>query len=248
MHYLSHYYVELPNDNPLFVAALAIPDLCSGFSRLYNSIIKKSVLQLNELEPIQRGIEAHYAGDKRFHASVLFAEYQRMLVAEFMHQGLNRERLRLSVLAHIGVEQLIDRQIVIQQPEICATYYRLLYKADLVMLSKYFDILLPESAKKRIFSLDLVRLSNAQFISLFGELHYLVYGLNRTYQMVTGIEFTEDEKILMLSAMGNIDATLRYSWKGNFESLKPYEESRCTLNGIIAMFSFSIFAGRTEIQ
>jgi hypothetical protein len=212
MHYLSHYYVELPNDNPLFVAALAIPDLCSGFSRLYNSIIKKCVLELNELEPIQEGIEAHYTGDKRFHSSILFADYQRLLINEFMSQGLNRERLRLSVLAHIGIELLIDRQIVIQQPEICANYYSLIHKADLVMLSRYFDILLPESAKTNFFA-RFNFFKQRQFISLFGELHYLVYGLNRTYQMVTGIEFTEDEKKQMQRALSNIDAQMRYSWK-----------------------------------
>jgi len=212
MHFLSHYYVELPNDNPLFVTALAIPDLCANFSKIYNSVIKKSVLTVKRLEPIQQGIEAHFAADKRFHQSAFFNEYLDLLLQAFIHGGLNRERLRLSVIAHLGIELLIDRQIVIQEPEICTTYYRLIHKADQIMLSEYFDILLLEAAKKN-FLARFNSFKQRQFIMLFIELHYLVFGLDRMYATVTGTGFTEDEKGRIQLALGNIDARIRYSWK-----------------------------------
>ena len=127
MHYLSHFYCELPQNNPYFVIGLAIPDLTPGFSKSYNSVIKKSVVTNNrELELIHQGILSHYGADKRFHQFGLFNEFMAMALQAFLTEGLNRERLRLSVLAHVAVEMMIDRQIVLEYEHLCVEYYDML--------------------------------------------------------------------------------------------------------------------------
>ena len=54
MHFLAHYYTELPANNPLFVAALAIPDLTPHFTKIYNSLIVKHGVPEEENLPKQQ--------------------------------------------------------------------------------------------------------------------------------------------------------------------------------------------------
>mgnify|MGYP003350157359 CR=1 FL=1 len=111
MHFLSHYYTELPNNNPLFVVALGIPDLTHGFTKIYNAKLKHAELSgLSHLEIIHEGIHHHFEGDKKFHSSPLFEEQVQQCLESFLKAGLTRGELRLSVIAHLVVEMLIDRQ------------------------------------------------------------------------------------------------------------------------------------------
>ena len=116
MHFLSHYYYELPAKDPLFVAGLGIPDLTPGFSRAYNSIIRNSVLNNGyDVQQVQKGIMSHYEADKAFHNSTVFKTLMEQTIQSFLNEGLNRERLRLSVIAHVAVELMIDRQILLEK-------------------------------------------------------------------------------------------------------------------------------------
>lgn len=213
MHFLAHYYTELPANNPLFVAALAIPDLTQRFTKTYNSLIVKHAAPQNEnLQQIHNGIVQHFSGDKRFHHSPLFIEQVSKAILNFTEAGLNRERLRLSVIAHIAVEMLIDRQIVLQREEICTQYYTLLGKADETILTSYFDLFLLTSEKQNFLrSFQLYK--ERRFLFLFNELGNIVLGLNKVYGSVTKTEFTETEKQKFLAALHNIDNDIRYSWQ-----------------------------------
>lgn len=84
MHFLAHYYTELPANNPLFVAALAIPDLTPRFTKIYNSLIVKHPLPEDEnLKQIQNGVVQHFGADKRFHNSSLFLEHVSRAIQSF---------------------------------------------------------------------------------------------------------------------------------------------------------------------
>jgi hypothetical protein len=213
MHFLSHYYYELPAKSPLFVAGLGIPDLASGFSKTYNSVIKNSVLPNNkDLQQIHSGILSHYEADKAFHNSSVFMNLLSLTTQSFLKQGLNRDRLRLSVISHLAVELMIDRQILIENEQICVDYYTLLNEADEALLSVYLSAFLPESPKQE-FLIKFRLFKQRRFLFLFTDLKNIVEGLNRIYQRVAKVEFTEDEKINLFNALNNIDSTIRYSWK-----------------------------------
>jgi hypothetical protein len=213
MHFLSHYYCELPQTNPYFVCALAIPDLTDHFSRSYNSVIKKSVLT-NEgtLGLIHEGILSHYAADKRFHNSEPFMQHLKLAIQSFLKEGLNRERLRLSVLAHLAVELLIDRQIVLTNENLCHDYYRTIESTDENILTSYFDRFSLQEQKQNFLS-KFRFFKQRKFLFLFKESENIVFGLNRIYLSATGTEFTDEEKSSLYIAINNIDGVIRYSWK-----------------------------------
>lgn len=213
MHFLSHYYTELPVDSPLFVAALAVPDLTPAFSKIYNStIIKLPEPKEESLKAVHKGILAHYAGDKWFHNCEGFIGACKTLTAYFTEAGLDRSRLRLSVLAHIGVEMMLDRQILLHDHNICHRYYELVDKADEEVLKIYFDSLSLER-QKQVFLDRFGFFKQRRFLFLFDDLENIVFGLNRVYGMVTKTEFSVKEKRQFLTALHNMDLVLRYSWQ-----------------------------------
>ncbi len=213
MHFLSHYYVEQPHDNPLFVAGLGIPDLVSGFSRTYNRVLKNALQpENNDLQQIHKGILHHYAADKRFHNSPLFMQHLALATQSFIREGLNRERLRLSVIAHVAVELMIDRRILLEKEDKCVAFYDTLDKVDEKVLSAYFDGLSLQKEKEN-FLPRFRFFKERKFIFLFRDVENIVYGLNRVYNSVAQIEFTEEEKHKFLAALNNIDNSIRYSWQ-----------------------------------
>lgn len=213
MHFLAHYYTELPANNPLFVAGLSIPDLTPHFIRAYHRYIARQTKQLHPAHrQIHNGIMQHLEGDKKFHSSVLFKEHVSLTKASFLKAGLSTRHLRLSVLAHIAVEMLIDRHILLSHPDISADYYDLLEKADESIISSYFDLFLLEN-EKQIFLSRFRFYKQRKFLLLFGELENIITGLDKVYGSVTKTEFTPQEKLKFLTALNNIDGILRYSWQ-----------------------------------
>lgn len=218
MHFLSHYYTEQPTDSPLFVAGLGVPDLTPSFTRIYNSKIRKLSEPVDaDLKEIQRGITRHYAGDKWFHGSALFNKQVSLICEAFIREGISRSRLRLSVIAHLAIEMMVDRQIVMHRRSVCEAYYSLIMQADEEVLGRYFDQL-GLVAEKSIFMAKFGFFKERKFLFLFGDLERMVFGLGRVYASATGVEFTEEEKEKFLTVLYNIDGEMRYSWQ---QLLKP---------------------------
>ena len=213
MHFLAHYYTELPANNPLFVAALAIPDLTPRFTKIYNSILVKHAKPDDEnLQQIHNGIVQHLEGDKWFHNSPLFKLQMTNAIERFLEAGLKRDKLRLSVIGHIAVEMMIDRQIMLNNETICTQYYSLLENADETILTSYFNLFVLENEKKDFFR-SFKFYKQKRFLFLFNELENIVFGLDKVYGSVTKTAFTATEKEKFLAALHNIDNEMRYSWQ-----------------------------------
>lgn len=213
MHFLSHYFTELPEANPLFVSALIIPDLTKGFSRVYNSVIKRAPVPDDALlRHVHNGILSHYEADKRFHNSPLFMQHTTELTQSFLKEGLSRERLRLSVIAHIAIEMMIDRHIMLGNENICVEFYSTLGQVDERVLETYFHSF-SLTAEKRSFLANFIVFKQREFLTLFKDLEKIVLGLSHVYSSVTKTEFTADEKNRFVAALYNIDNEMRYSWK-----------------------------------
>lgn len=213
MHFLSHFYVEQAEQNPLTLAGLIMPDLTPGFSKLYNSILAKQEAPENEaLLALHSGILKHYQGDKWFHQSILFTQPVSHAIEHFIEAGLNRKHIRLSVLAHVAVEMMIDRHILLNEPELCQLFYRQIVQADEGIMADYFQHYRLDIAKQKFFY-NFQFFKEKKFLYLFHDLNHLVFGLNRIYGSVTQTEFTNPEKAMLLSALHNIDTELRYSWQ-----------------------------------
>lgn len=139
-------------------------------------------------------------------------QQQQAFTQSFIEAGLNRQRLRLSVLAHIAVEMMLDRQILLHDCSICSMFYEIVDNADMGVLQNYFDSLSLEE-QKQVFLERFRFFKQRRFLFLFDDLENIVFGLNRVYSMVTKTEFSVKEKRQFAAALHNMDVVLRYSWQ-----------------------------------
>ncbi len=165
-----------------------------------------------EWAEIHKGILAHYAADKQFHNSERFLQQVSKLTQEFMQQGLDRSRLRLSVIAHVAVELMLDRQIYFHLPDICNRYYSVVELADEEVLGSYFDRM-GLAVEKQDFISKFQFYKEKRFLERFNELENIVFGLGRIYSLVTKASFTPTENKQLLAALSNIDEDMRYRWQ-----------------------------------
>lgn len=175
-------------------------------------ILKMPAPTQQHLRKIHTGLLHHYRGDRWFHVSELFNQKIKQATDSFLQAGLNRERLRLSVIAHVAVEMLIDRQLVMQQPEICREFYEQVDAAPEKAIEQYFDMLGQPLAKQHFLN-SFKFFKQKRFLLLFTELENVLFGVNKVYSQVTKTEFTEEEKQKMLAGLHNIDKDMRYSWQ-----------------------------------
>lgn len=211
MHFLSHYYVS-SKPSPYYVAGLMLPDIVKGFSKIYNKQVRdKELPEELAFQHLQQGILFHYETDRKFHNSVDFMQQESLVLQSYIVAGLDRNRLRLSVLAHLAVEMMIDRQIVAQHPDVCSDYYSILGQVDESVLKTYL-------VQTHIIRSEQIILTNfqvfkqKQFLFQLTDVSNLVAGLLRIYTSVTGYKFLSDEREKFVTALNNIDEEMRYSW------------------------------------
>jgi hypothetical protein len=220
VHYLAHYYIDKHELNPLFIVGLGLPDWIDGFSKQYNQTIKNSAIsEASEVYPIAIGVKRHYAGDSLFHNHPLFIQLQKDLLQSFLNAGLNRTEWRLSILAHVGVELMIDRQIVQSEPFLAEQYYQKLDEVEISLLKKYFDYhnmnleQLDFLAKFQLFR-------TRRYLFLFTDIQNIVAGLDKMYSQLLKKSFETKEKQQLKIALHNIDNDIRYRWQELLNDIK----------------------------
>lgn len=193
--------------------ALGIPDLTSGFTKAYNQKIKHAGAPNNQMfNSIHFGIRSHFEADKKFHSSPLFMQQVRRMTNLFVAENLDRNRLRLSVIAHIAIEFLLDRQILLADKYMAEDYYNKISEADTNIISAYFDEM-DMKLEKQDFLSKFQFHKEKRFLYLFDDMQNIVQGLVRVYQRVTGVFITEPEQIKMETALYNIEKEMRYTWQ-----------------------------------
>lgn len=138
MNFLSHYYLDKDNPSAYYKFGLVLPDLIRGF----NQHMRKGVAAYRPVDPahtnITAGIAKHHLTDRVFHALPQFATLQANLKSELKTLHLLEALPRAWFLAHIGVEMMIDRQLLKLYPHLYVEYYQALDAVSQPVVEKYF--------------------------------------------------------------------------------------------------------------
>lgn len=227
MHFLSHYYIDRHSNDANFVAALTLPDLAHGFTKVYNKVAKHiDEPKHSTLASIHQGLLRHFEGDKLFHPSLAFLHANEEAKQALLKVGINRDEYRVSVLAHLLVEMLLDRQVILHEEALLLRYYELLEQASADAFAEYFAHLEKVSTSEKFENISkVIAATGITFQSRFGMfkerrfLHYfreaenILFGLKRTYAMATQVEIANSEDRKFLEAIHVIDAQLRSNWQ-----------------------------------
>ncbi|MFN8310566.1 MAG: hypothetical protein U0T73_11430 [Chitinophagales bacterium] len=212
MHFLSHYFIDRSTASPYFVAGALMPDLVSGFTRYYNQkIIHTDTKHFSRpVREIHLGVLRHFEADKLFHQKLVFLEMVHLLRDEMLRQQLNRSTFRISFLAHIGIEAVLDKVLMAAHPHLLDQYYAHLQQVEDNAPERFLDELADGSAKSEFFHrFRLFR--EMRFLYRMKTMNGLAEGLCRTYEKVTGVKIAGVDREKLVLSLNNIEEKVRYS-------------------------------------
>lgn len=140
MNYLSHYYFDLKDDRPDFVLGIALPDLMGSFNRRYKcheiQDFQSSVPK--DLWVLQEGINKHHRLDALFHNGSFFDKQTEWLTEELKSLGLDSIQKYFFFYAHVLLEILLDRILLVEEENIAVNFYQKLDEVKMEIVSDYF--------------------------------------------------------------------------------------------------------------
>ncbi len=212
MHFLSHYYVDRHTADPYRVVGALLPDISPGFTRTYNAVIRKNDWTLKQGSAhIHEGVLRHYDVDRQFHGSAVFEEAVAHALHTLIGSGLDRDRYRLSFIAHIAVELLLDRLLIGTDPGLVNVYYSLLESVERDKLGVYLNRIMPDSQVQRTLQ-AFDRFMEIRFLQYFDRTDGAAEGIVRTTKRAIGVDFTAEDRAKLLGALHNIEGDMRYRW------------------------------------
>lgn len=199
MNYLSHYYFDRNNEQPLFTTGAIFPDLLSNFDRNLKNIPKKDTGDQapSALSDFLDGIKRHYELDRLFHSGEFFSVQTKFLSKEIEALNLPSFNHRLYFFAHILLELTLDRVLLERNPELAVQFYQKLEKTPYHLLKEYFRIYncLPFYGD---FENYLIQFIEKQFIFKYLEDNMIVEVLNKFHKQINKqkINAMDKEKLL----------------------------------------------------
>lgn len=194
MNFLSHYYFDQPSLDSNFVLGLVLPDLTKNFNKTWNIHPHKfhDELSSNEqLLSIYKGWQKHLLVDKHFHSSDFFkAETEK--IKQLITPLLIGTPVRPFILAHIGLELLLDSLLIETEKVNIEQFYTHLQQANRSAVLNYLSInKIPEPST---FFTFFDRFVENRYLFSYTNYQQLVYALNRICYGVWGTNFSEETK------------------------------------------------------
>ena len=144
MNFLSHYYHELPSDDPYYICGVVFPDILSNFSKRHGQKIRlhpDKILTTQDIksESLKRGVQQHYFVDGFFHDSDYFNEYTGAVDELINKLGFSAIHRRQFAFSHVFLEIMMDRCLLVQDITIADSLYAALDKVDLGILDRFLS-------------------------------------------------------------------------------------------------------------
>jgi len=219
MNFLSHYYLHRSrNDNYLNIG-LTLPDvlgLHNKHVRLSERFVSGVEINDDKTESLMNGVKLHINLDKYFHKSEFFKEKVGFIQAEYF-KASGEENIAV-YYAHILLEILIDRYLLIKYPNIAEEFYSSYKEFDFKNIVAIFLGLKNFDSDKFLDFTE--KLANSDFLYHYTDNIAVIGDLKRvTTRIGLPIEITTDERIIA-DFIGDAYSTLEDSISKLFKDLK----------------------------
>ena len=201
LNYLSHYYVDYPEDRPYYVLGLILPDLVREIEprkiRFSSEALMLDSPQSEIADHLNRGIMRHLEVDIIFHNSPYFHKGCQVIkdwLSRFTYKSIPN---RIHIFAHVLLELMIDRVLIEKDPEMMDRFYDNLEQVEKQPLLDFFahnGIIHRADAvyeRVRYFCKD-------RFLYRYPDNEMMLYALNVLNQKVGNsvIEAEDEERLL----------------------------------------------------
>ena len=129
MNFVAHYYIDQHLDNQLFVIGVCTPDLLPVFDRKKRVRARKvlkviEASQNDQLIQFGKGNLRHFEADDYFHSATFFQNETKLITEMIRERYPNGEIKRDFFVAHILFELVLDRILVLANPQVLDDFYQ----------------------------------------------------------------------------------------------------------------------------
>lgn len=201
MNFLSHYYFERHTDNPYLVLGMVLPDLIKNADKSWNIHPQKNeaLFQHSTAEiSLLKGWKNHLEVDRIFHNSSFFRR-ETALLKQFLLPALAGSPVKPFFLAHIGIELLLDQQLLHLQHVNPFTFYNQLKEANTPELKQFLEkAKIPDFEHFAIFYNKFI---SSRYLFDYAETVHVGYALEQICGRLWKSPFTRNQSRLLVKSL-----------------------------------------------
>lgn len=196
MNLLSHYYIDQHVDSPDYKLGLIFPDLQRGF----NALLRKDLLHTTTLNETEQafvdGIKKHYLVDKCFHNLPYFDHYTALL-KQLIQQHTNIDH-RVYFLAHIYLEMLIDKALIVENTLLTVSFYEDMRNVNRKALIEHLSRMGKADLATAFFG-NFNKFLEARYLDRYSNNESFVHGVLYSFERATGVSTSATDRDGMLT-------------------------------------------------
>ncbi|MCB9256930.1 MAG: hypothetical protein H6579_07370 [Chitinophagales bacterium] len=204
MNFLAHYYLLPYKEKHDMAFGNLLPDLMRGFSKVYNQELQhRKDLHSHE---IFQGIEFHLKSDSLFHKHIFFERYCKRIKSSIEERELPQERSY--VVAHILLELMMDRYLLLKEDALAEKFYQSLRVAqeENILNKLHYELNLKNSSKINLIFKGFIE---NEYGYRLRENSGIIEALEQILGKRLGINFkSKNWELLIDSFQGNLEESL----------------------------------------
>lgn len=211
--------------DPYYVTGLILPDLWKGFSRVYNKRLRdttKSITVDFSHASLKLGIGRHIAIDRIFHSSAGFNQSVATITEIFRDLGPPDFKRRASFCAHVLYELLLDRFIILDDPALTPSFYKLLDRIDHDQLVHYLNITGYGAGADGFLSV-FHDFRQERYAFKYADNSGMAYALEEIFGNVIKEHLHGSEKEQLIDVIDAADLAVRSNWHDVFDEIREVE-------------------------
>lgn len=223
MNYLSHFYFDKEQSDSYFILGIALPDLSKAFNKSWNIHPHKHLEKWQDeptLVGIQKGWERHLKVDRFFHESTFFQEQTHLLKLDLQQCTFDAQFLRPSILAHIGLELILDSLLLKQKRVDVDAFYTHLQKIEPTQMARFMELNGIENAETCLPRYQWF--ITQQYLRDYVHTERLAFALSKVAERIWGIPLSEQDRSSLEHCLKNASSRLNTDYMVIFEEISQH--------------------------
>lgn len=203
MNFLSHYYYD-KKDDPYFNLGLILPDLLRNFVPGTKIAVEKRDHTLVEAKSLKNGCQTHVSSDEKFHDWVVFKELMEKVTN--LIRSSRHPIARDFFISHIFVELLLDRQLLLANPDLASQLYRDFEQVDSQALKQFLGSY--DFHKFEQFDRGFERFMDVRYLEHYKDPQIILYSTQRICTKMRLPTFSKGQKNVLIHIIDALDVNI----------------------------------------
>ena len=220
MNFISHYYFDQTQPDSYQVLGAVLPDLIKNANKRWNLFPQKRALQYQNHKvfgAILKGWKKHLQIDALFHSSDFFLQQTAKLKACFL-PVLENSVIRLSFLAHIELELMLDHLLVSKKIVDIHAFYKRLAEVDLDEVVAFLEAENVHPIAQFVYFFEIFRTN--QYLFNYENLEYITLASDKICSRIWNAPFSDTAKAAITKKLTEYKVNLEFEFMTIFNEIE----------------------------